>query len=280
MARVAIVVALAGCNSIFGNAPAELRDARYFDVPFDAPFVCPALGGSPPAFDPALHSILLQSCTDYSFNAGHASATCRAGDGNLDVFEGPLDGALVQLAMFTEGTTANYYDEPRLSSDGAYLYVRHFDFDTNLGDVLVAERQPDASWLGIAPAPFGTTLNDSISTIAHGPTGDHVLVREVATGTLHEWVGAGSSWQEVQQHTAEQLGIMVELMKLSPNGLHLVAQTLAGMYYSDRPTVDSPFRAADPFPSAPSDFTAPLMTDDCARLYVAGLGEVFYVQQE
>ena len=89
MARVASVVALAlaGCNSIFGNAPVGLRDARYFDVPFDAPFACRSPGQPPPPFDPALHSIRLESCIDYSFNGSHASAMCRGSDGNFAVFE-------------------------------------------------------------------------------------------------------------------------------------------------------------------------------------------------
>ena len=47
----------------------------------------------------------------------------------------------------------------------------------------------------------------------------------------------------------------------------------------DRPSVDAPFRAAEPLQGIPPHVYDSAMTEDCARVYFSGLGAVFYVQQ-
>jgi len=284
MARRALFVTLlAGCNSILGNDRPLGVDARYFDASTDAPFGCPEAGAPPPVFNIELHGMFVQPCLDFSVRGDRATAACNDPDGNKQVYEGPLGGPLQLVPTFSEGPLLGAYDQPRLSSDGQILYARHTDFQTSL-EVRFALRQPDNSWLFSGIAPIFTTTSDSISTIAPSPEGDHILVREAGANVMQEWVGRGADWHLVRSETGAELGLPLGPAKLSLDGLRVVqagfgVSNQVLVYYTDRPSIDAPFRAAEPFPTAPQDPNGALMTEDCARLYVAGIGEVFYAQQ-
>ena len=49
--------------------------------------------------------------------------------------------------------------------------------------------------------------------------------------------------------------------------------------YVDRASMDEPFGTPVPIAGTVLTFERPYLTDDCARLYFAGLGEVLYLQQ-
>jgi hypothetical protein len=276
MARlVLLLTAAAGCNSVLGNDRAIARDARYFDAPFDAPFACRPAGQAPPEFDRGLHEVFVQDCIDYSFQGDRATAWCSVGQMVREIFEGPSEGPLTLVGP-TVDAVPTLRDQPRLSSDGTKLYYRWSDF-TGTQETRIATRQPDNSWKITGTAAFGANLNDSLSTIARGPDGDHVIVRAF-DGTLHEWAEHGGTWAEGLVH--DQVGIAFAQVKLSPDGLHLVGwKAHEAIYYTDRASTDAPFGPAVTFPSMPLDLAAPLMTADCARVYVAGVGGVFYAQQ-
>lgn len=278
MARWALLVTAAcGCNAIYGNDRAVARDAHYFDAPADSAFQCPAPGSPPPEFNIELHGVFVQPCRDFSLRGDRATAACTV-DGTTRVYEGPLTGPLALVTTFVVPNKEGLFDQPRLSSDAQILYARFTNF-ADLLEVHYATREAGDQWKPQGIAPIFTTANDSMSTIAPAPDGDHILVREAGSNAIHEWVGRGADWHEVRVQTAAELGIGFAQVKLSLDGLRLTATTLDGMYYSDRPALDAPFRAAVPFPTAPIDNSGGQMTADCARIYVADLGEVFYAQQ-
>jgi hypothetical protein len=278
MARlVLLLTTLVGCNAVLGNDRAVARDARYFDAPADAAFACPQAGSPPPELNIELHGVFVQPCNDFSLRGTRATATCFAATVG-QVAEGPAEGPLTRVDAFPADDIVGLYDQPRLSPDGQLLYARFTDF-VDLLEVRYAVRQPGDTWQLAGVAPIFATASDALSTIAPGPDGDHVLVLEGGTKTLREWVGGAGAWHEVRAQPVSEIAAAFTQVKLSLDGLRLVGHTMDGMYYSDRPTIDAPFRAAVPFPTAPVDLSGGVLTEDCGRLYVADLGEVFFAQQ-
>jgi hypothetical protein len=276
--RVWIVLAMCACNPVFGLRETQARDAQLFDAPADAPFQCPPIGMAP-QFSPLLHQVGSQFCLQYTIVAGHAVAVCRAGD-IFVVSEGPVDQLLVPAVGVDTPPLDEVYEQPRLSSDANELYVRHFNYSTNVQDVVMFTRTGSGWQRGPAP-PFGTGFSDSIGGLARGPTGDRVIVTSFSDGVAREWAHEGSTWRAVLQHP---FGLAApNVVQMTSDGLRAVIFAPFGnpnqhLYYSDRPDEESPFRTAVPLSGTPLHSDAAL-TDDCARLYVTGVATVFYVQQ-
>ena len=140
-------------------------------------------------------------------------------------------------------------------------------------------RMADGSWQRGADAPFGTSFYDGISTIARGPTGDRVLVSRFDR-SVHEWAHEGSTWREVLVETAGELGTPVAEIVITSDGLRAVISSSSNsmMFYTDRIDESSKFRSAVPLVGV-TPFSSHFLTDDCARVYVTGVGSIFYAQQ-
>lgn len=274
--RALLVTALCGCNAIYGNDRVIARDAQLFDAPADAAFHCPEVGSAAPEFNPELHAVMVQSCRNYSFAGDRATAECSVSPHDYELFEGPREGPLVVVASLVEPPEVSGRDQARLSSDATKLYFRRVDFISSQ-EIRIATRNPDNTFtFSGSVAAFGANLNDSISTIGHAADGDHVIVRASDT-TLHEWAEHAGVWVPTLDHTIANSESWDQI-KLSPNALVLVGHTPRGLFYTDRASVADQFTPPRALLTAPHDDYAPLITDDCGRLYVAGLGEVFYAQ--
>lgn len=279
-----IVFALAGCNSIFDLRPTQQIDAAYFDAPTDAPYACPMLGTAP-MFAASLHQYVLQECEGYSVAInGRAAASCGGvGAGNSRaVFVGEPDQMLQPAAgiPLPSSGEAESYDLPRISPDGERLLVRHVDYDTGIIDMQYFARTSSGSWSTLAAPPF--VDRPFASPLAQGPSGLHVLVAELDFTTWTEWVDEGAVWRAASVHSRAELALpQIYSISLTSDGLRAIIYggEPAGMYYSDRPSVEAAFSPAQPMPSLPVSFDA-FMTADCARVYLSGLGYVFYVQQQ
>ncbi|MDB4956242.1 MAG: hypothetical protein JWO36_3811 [Myxococcales bacterium] len=272
--RVGIVLALTACNAAFGLRETEQRDAQLFDAPADAPFQCPQLGAAP-AYSSLLHQVFLQPCYQYSTAMGRASAICQQGS-LFVVSEGPVDMHLAPAIGVQAPTLEEQYDQPRLSPDANELYIRRFNYSTNVEDVLMFARS-GTGWQRGADPQLQTGMNDALGTLARGPTGDRVIIGSFSDGLGHEWAHEGSTWREVRQHVFAMRPPL--MFALTSDGLRAAVYSgLDGVFYADRPDEDSPFRDLGLLIGAPPH-SETAMTDDCARIYIGGVGAVFYVQQ-
>jgi hypothetical protein len=266
-------LALAGCNSVFGNNPVQRTDAQYFDA-LIGPSQCPPVGQTP-RFSTVLHQDFIQNCMGYRFNSGRAASVCTVGNG-YGVFEGPIDQPLQPVPELVTMAASAIYDRAVLSSDAQTMFLREVDFDTGVTATRAARHQIDGTWQLQAPPELGQNPNDLLAAIARGPNGDHALVR-ANDWTIHEWIDDGGTWREAQVHVFD---LDVYDAQLSADGLRVTLYTSKQEYlFSDRPDEDSPFREPEPLLGTPNAAIAPTITEDCARLYVTGLGSVFYVQQ-
>ncbi|NVB77163.1 MAG: hypothetical protein HOV81_02105 [Kofleriaceae bacterium] len=279
-----LLFALAGCNSIFDLRPTQQIDAAYFDAPVDAPYACPMLGTAP-TFAASLHQYVLQECEGYSVAAnGRAAASCggMAAGSYRAVYVGEPDQMLQPATgiPLPSAGEADSYDLPRISPDGEKLLVRHIDYDTAVVDMQYFARTSSGSWSMLAAPPFAD--RPFVSPLAQGPSGLHVLVAEFDSLTWTEWVEEGAVWRVASTHSQAELALPeIHSISITSDGLRAIIYggDPVGMYYSDRPSLESAFSPAQPMPTLPVSFDA-FMTADCARVYLSGLGYVFYVQQQ
>jgi hypothetical protein len=280
--KLAVLVALAGCNNIFDLRSTQQIDAAYFDAPLDAPFACPAIGAAP-AFSSFLHQHVLQDCTGYAITqTGRAVASCRtAAGGPQGIYEGVVDEPLQPAAGLPPIQSEGFdgYDYPRPSPDGQRLLIRHVDYNTGNADLSYYQRAGNA-WSALPPPPFAGHL--AASTIAMGPTGYHVLVVESNFLAWTEWIDEGGLWRAGPTHSSTVFGLHeIDALSMTSDGLRaiLLSRDPSQMFYADRSAIGDAFSAAQAMPTLPVNGDA-FMTADCARVYLSGLGYVFYVQQQ
>jgi len=260
------LLVLAACNQIFGNTAVEPAPAGVFDAPIDGPFGCPEIGSTPP-FSPYLHQLPITDCSYLSYVGERAVADCLI-DGLRVVMIG--DGA-DHLAPAPGVPPSAVPSLPRLSPDGQELYVHdatQIYFYTWSG----------AMW--IDPKPTGILVPGMIlyTTIAQAGTVERILVA-TNMDAIDEYEGRGQTWTRISSVPFSQLGVVNLLggLGMTSDGRRLVVGTPAGARYADRASLADAFRLGDLIdaPSAADMF----LTDNCARIYVSGLGSVFYAQQ-
>ena len=274
-----LLLAMTACNQAFGLDQTRKFDAGRYDAPIDAPFACPRNGSEPPTYSPFLHQDVAEDCTDYSISpAGRAVALCFVDRVHVNhVAEGSPDRALQPVIDLVP---PEQFFRPRLSPDGQRMLVQ-----VTLSSAFTVReytRMADGSWQRGADAPFGTSFYDGISTIARGPTGDRVLVSRTDL-SVHEWAHEGSTWREVLVETAGELGTPVAEIVITSDGLRAVISSISSssnsmMFYTDRIDESSKFRRAVLLVGV-TPLSSHFLTDDCARVYVTGVGSIFYAQQ-
>jgi hypothetical protein len=261
---------LCACNQAFTLEPTKLVDAAQPRV-----FACPDPG--PATYSPRLHEIPTDHglCVDYTISAAtnRAVAFCYA-DGIFGISEGPIDGPLA--FVLTDPDKFTHYIAPRLSPDGQRLYI--LVSTSQFRRVSRFVRTPSGWVDDMKMLPFTT---GTLSTIATAPTGDRVIYLE-PDGDLQEYVDDAPVGAPINAATLEVPSI--EDPSLSTDGLRLAVHVRENgeshMFFAERPNVDVPFGRATRFPGVPAGSGTSFMTDDCARVYVAGLDRVFYVEQE
>jgi len=271
VARVlAIAVLASACNEVFDLDPTTLAS------PASIPKTCTPIGETP-AWSPRLSPVLFRDCTSFMIEAGVVTASCLTPAANNtyvhDAVEGSLD-ALVPIPGIPSETGPPNQRQVRRSPDGARLYVP----DANQTTIAVY-RRGTAAWQPAGNLPMSMMLNTQLSSIASDGERDRLIIMNFMTAI--ELEGDGTTWTELGRFTPADLGLPPQFgfaaFALTPDGLRALVVT-DRVYYTDRPTLDDPFRAGELIADLPP--TASLyMTADCSRAYVADLGVVFYAER-
>ena len=141
-----------------------------------------------------------------------------------------------------------------------------------------------ASWSanGNIPQLTGDTFMPSAPTArAYGPR--HFL--RIAAPIEEYAENTGGGWSVVATHALDfGGGSPRDPLSLSADGLRLVigARSPTGqlqLFYTDRDRLGAQFRKPDLLAGAPYAPDA-YLSEDCAKMFVSGLGYVFYVQPE
>lgn len=273
MRWLGLLIAVCGCNAVFGLRETAPVDAAYFDAPIDAAPQCPAPGGEP-LFRPAYVQVPVSQCFSYVPSAsGHALARCQNA-----MWFGPANG---ELRPATFQTTAQL-NEPRLAPEGDLAIVSVFPGPT----FELYRRTGDDSWVHerqvIAALP-----TRSVSTPSRGPDRramvvefdtDHYQLTEIRDTGASPWAVADSYPISALEVTA------LYSANLTADGLRLVFNGNSnagdsGVFQSERPSLSARFGPARLLSTVPSIAETPFMTEDCSRIYFSGLDTVFYLAQ-
>lgn len=291
VARLSMILALVGCNQIFGvNATGMLPpiDAQQFDAALDAPYACPPLGTAP-AFSRNYHQAVMQNCTGYSASPGAdlAMSVCQLGGANEVIADGPIDGAMTASVLVSPPETPMIgQPSPKIGPDGDVLLVRRFDTVKNKFLIALYERV-SGTWVYRYDA---YTPNQQFSAFPSTPTRGasarrFLLYVGIGQGQLDEIVETSSGvWSKAASHTTAELAVAtITDVNLSPDGLRIVfngatASPIApAVLYADRARVGDPFDHAIAL-DVPA-VHEPFMTEDCGRLYFDAIDTIFFVQQ-
>jgi len=275
VARVlAIAVLASACNEVFDLDPTTLAS------PTSIPKTCTPIGETP-AWSPRLSPVLVRDCTSFMIEAGVVTASCLTPAPNNtyahDAVEGSLDAvdALVPIPGIPSETGPPNQRQVRRSPDGARLYV-----PDPYRMRIALYRRGTAAWELAGNLPMVMMLATELSTIASDGARDRLIIMNYMTAIELEGDG-GTTWTEIGRFTPAALGLPPQFgfsaFALTPDGLRALVVT-DRVYYTDRPTLDDPFRAGELIADLPP--TASLyMTADCSRAYVADLGVVFYAER-
>jgi hypothetical protein len=278
---------LCACNQVFGlgdTDPAPIPDAQYFDAPIDAPFTCPEIG-TLPVFSRVLHQ-LIQSCSGYSIAAtGRAVAYCS--EPKTQVAEGAVDDTLVPVAGLEQSPPSLRIDYARYAPEGDELIVRFVtQAATNTGRIVVFTRT-GTGFVEAHDIKLPGQMTDSLvgfGAPSRGPK-RRMLVYNVTNAYQEIEFDASGTATLIGTYNAAELGVQAFTSippNLSPDGLRGVFSGVVNagsvVLYLDRANISQRFgmgRVLDvPYT------VAPFMTEDCARVYLSGLGSMFWVQQQ
>lgn len=267
---------LCGCNPLFGVDETQLRPPVYFDAPIDAPFACPPVGTTP-VFTQLLRQAVLQPVSEYTTSATIATAVSVL-DG---VMEGQVDEQMHPANGFSSPAclTCPQYSSPRLTPEGDGLYLVQ---ETQAVEQVALFRREVDGWKfaqGFPSLPVGF-----LSSVTDGPV-RRVMTTDPNTGNLAEYeiTDAGSAIA-IGVYTAADFGVgSVSAPMLAADGLRmlLVGANDRGsgtMMYSDRATRLDRFSAARELVGVPPE-PGSFLNADCSRIYLSGLGSVFYAQR-
>lgn len=261
------LVALAGCDRIFGLSPTQLP-------PPDAPYACPAIG-SVPAFSPVLHQSVFQFCDYLSVSADTNMAMAECFEPRSFVGYAPRETELVPVPDAQIPSTMRY---PKLSPEGDQAFL----YDPQAGDVTVFALTGD-TWALASAIPQITTATFSAPTRAPR----HLLTATYNPNVLNDLIESGGVWTVHDSYAVSLLGVDdIEGVSITPDGLRVIYYaTPHGMLdykvlYSDRATVDDRFgpgTVLDPVPPLYDVF----ITYDCSRIYFSSsdLQQVLYIEQ-
>jgi hypothetical protein len=273
------LLALAGCNSIFGIERTKAlphSDAQQFDGQPDAPFACPPTGTAP-KFSVYFKQVVPQGdCDHYTIGGGAAVATCLT---SVEVTSAHLDESQADAPMMTDVVPNVPY--AMLSPDGLELWAV-----TTTGVLSVYTPAGADTWQFSYDA---FTIGSFITATVPMPIGNPRRVLVSALGEIHELDElAPQVWQDFAQYQLLPTpGTVDSPPQISPDGLRVVfhgatggATPVMGVYYADRANLSVPFNPAVLLVGPPEQAGTPFMTPDCSRIYFSGLGSVFYVPEE
>ncbi|HEY1555137.1 MAG TPA: hypothetical protein VGF94_09935 [Kofleriaceae bacterium] len=290
---LALVCALAACDQVFGLRSTHALDAQYFDAPSDAPYSCPPIGTTP-TFTASLREQLPQACASYTVaTVDRAMAQCPEAS---SVYYGPAGGPLAKAVIVLDVATQEV-EFMRIAPEGDHAIASLFDLTAEMYYIEQFQLMPDNAWHDVhlvLALPFGGIVSYPLISTPSREPGAHVLVIQYnlypTPSTLYEMVDdanpdPGQPWhQQLAKVFDPATFSIVNGMSMTPDGLRNVffmqAVVPAGAYYQDRATLGDAFSTPALLSNVPeTSGTDPFMTEDCSRVYVSGLGAVFYVTQ-
>lgn len=281
MRWAAALVALGGCNQVFGLDTTQLFDApSRIDAPPDAPPVCPAAGMQLRVAGP-LAQVVRQSCTQYSASLPTriAVANCSTnGSSSYVPAEGRLDDLMGPMKLQTSLTSL---DLPRISPEGDEVYFRAWSASGTGYVVEVFKRQSDGTWLDTGALPIAPSGINFITQPTRAPQ-RHVML---AYGTsIIEYADDGTgSWSQVGELKYADLG-MTQFFNptLTADGLRLVfggyKTTNYQIFVVDRVDITNRFSAPVTIANMPGGIYDAYIPEDCSRIYFGALGSIFAAQ--
>jgi hypothetical protein len=284
--RWGLLVALSGCNQIFGLQETKLIDAAGAGV--DAPFECPPIGMTP-KYTGTLQLWLNRNCNGYTISErGRAAAYCR--DSGYAELGAVGDALSVAPGLPRYGDNDMLWDQARLAPENDEIMFRR--------DLAVANPPPDAvqiwiyrevagTWTHTSTFPVTGQYNLSVSTTSRGPD-RRLMMLEDAAKALRELGNTGAGWVDLQRvYSLADLGGFDSIYgaMLSYDGRRMTFWGVkqgpgTGFYYTDRSSLADRFRVATLLEGLPADTNSDLyMTDDCGRAYVSRGNAMYYAQQ-
>jgi hypothetical protein len=273
--RAPVLGLLCACNAWYGLDDTEI-------APRDAPVTCPPIGTAP-AFGKTVREIVYRFCVEYSVSPSRTLAVAMC---NRGVVQGPPDGE----DLVANGLPMNYeistspahsftYSYP-VAVDANRIFVHEHELDGPVNTFRTIDYRKTASgmWQRETFLPIAAA-SERFGTVAR--IGDTLRVIASSTdGTFREYVEDTGGWRLAGSVPKTSLGItgFVERVSLSDDALRMwiSVQLSPVAYYTDRASIDSPWRAAVEVEAPPVDT---MMTADCARLYFNGRQSVFYVER-
>jgi hypothetical protein len=285
------------CNQVLGIHHTRHSDASipFFDGHPDAPYSCPMVGGTP-KFQQGLYQAFQQRCQSYAISAkgsdDHALGLCAFSQG-FEVAYGPI-GAPLQMQTLTPGVpSATAVTSARLAPDDDQAIIGYLDISTPspVTRFPLYARVSDGNWqeVGEVGEVQGNGYSEIalISTPTRGPHRHAIALDYVQMQLLELVEGDGNTYpwtttvlQPIDLATISPQGTL----SLTPDGLQLVFYgsigQSSGIYYADRAAMLQPFNPPVWLMDLPTDpNTDPFLTESCARLYLSGLGSLFYAVQ-
>ena len=276
MRWVAVLVIACGCDRVLGLSSAAPADA----LPPDAAPMCPAIGGPAPAFNGALLSLGAKTCVQYSVSAASdtAMAVCTA-TVTMSIEQGAIGDTLTASTIDLAGIPVM---QARIAPEGDLAIVVGY---SGSSVIRAFARGAGADW-SLAATIDTTIFTSQITTPSRGPD-RHLLALEALTAgpsVIVEYADGGTgTWQNLGSFDPAGLGVDIDSMNLTEDGLRLVLHDGNDnrAYYTDRQSFGDPFRvpaiAMDTVPTGPGLF--PYMSEDCGRLYFSALDRNFVIMQ-
>jgi hypothetical protein len=271
------LLAVAGCNQVFGLQPTRLVDAAYYDA---KPAQCPAIG-TVPTFS-RTDIFYSPNCLSYfPAEAGVGLADCSP------VLQGPPDSATLTPAT----VPSIYYVHPRPAPEGDRAIFAHVSSSTLRPDEIDLLTYNGQAWGNPTKMPIDATAVDDVGAPSRSTGGAHV-VATAANGTMFlEYVASGGTWTQLPAILPTALGLAgssyVGDASLTPDGRRMVffcQQTqgeLAALYYADRASIGDAFGMASKIAvdAVVGAIDHPYLSEDCGRLYFTDSSTIFVATQ-
>ena len=274
--RSVLALSLCACNSTFGLHDTQRRDG----APSDAPFSCPMINTTP-TFSPVVHHYSSQPCMYYAQSAaGTAGAVCAKGTAQ-EIWLGPIDGDLRPVGLPSFSPPDAIFNM-QLSPEGdeiTGLFYRNNNYE------LDRYRLVNGTWSFDTVLPF--VAQNGIYAIsiptARTVSPRHLIFLDDNNSQLTEYLEINGTWMIGPSYTATDLNVtsLAGGVWLSRDGQRMVFGAFIGnnqvLAYTDRGDVGLRFRPADVLMTAPIAVD-PYLDENCAKLFVSGLGSIFYAQ--
>jgi hypothetical protein len=264
--KVALLLVVCACNSIYGLDATRLQDG----AGPDAPAVC--LNG-PLAFDPQVRQIVFDDCTDYTFAGGKAVALCDLFSVTQRLAEGPIDQALETVGI-TPHRQGSEIVMPRLTPEGELLVGQRIIFGTST--ILSIYTRGSDSWVWNRDLPIPDLNSEEYVGVPSRGSAHRMMIKRGSR--VDEAIEGDSNTWTIVPRPFSDFGVqgIRGPINLSADGLRAVFLGDGGMRYAVRAGVDAPFTS---YPLDVPLVTDAVLSEDCARLYFSGLESIFHVQR-